>query len=462
VSERRGGPARPIVAVVLLLLGLVEIQGVVQTVRTQTRLRARVITGLERPLVAAWPEIASALHAGGPARWGEALESLRPRTAAAELEVLALDGGRSLAAVPEAAPVVHWPPPERRQGLVAGEIMTFGPVAGTAPRMLTYAAFPSDAGVVVLRLATPVPELVEDLKERRGLLLAHAAVLVLLTIAAGLILLPGARAASPSTHAAPYEEAMERMRLQGEAQSHRHHEELRDLEAMARAGELTAGMVHEVRNGLGTILGYARLLEGGDGAVVPDAARGIRDECETLETVVRRFVDFVRRETLRVEEFDAARLLQRVIAREQSRRAGATVSLRASDVPLAADEELLERAFENLVRNAREAAGERGQVTVAAASVGGRVVVTIADDGPGFPPGAEVLRPFVSLRAGGLGLGLPTASKIVRLHGGTLRLGANEPRGARVEVDLPRTSQRTSDTEGDATSAAEGGRPIGS
>ena len=61
-----------------------------------------------------------------------------------------------------------------------------------------------------------------------------------------------------------------------------------------------------------------------------------------------------------------------------------------------------------------------------------------------------MLRPFVSLRAGGLGLGLPTASKIVRLHGGTLRLGANAPRGARVEVDLPRAAARTSATEGDA------------
>ena len=38
-------------------------------------------------------------------------------------------------------------------------------------------------------------------------------------------------------------------------------EELRDKEALARAGELTAGIVHEVRNGLGTILGYARLIE---------------------------------------------------------------------------------------------------------------------------------------------------------------------------------------------------------
>lgn len=450
MSERRRAPVRPVVAVVLLVLGLVEIQGVVQTVRAQTRLRERVIASLERPLVATWPELASALHSGGPARWAEALAFLRPRTAASELEILELDSGRPVLALPEAAPVSHWPPAERRQGLVAGEVMTFGPVAGAAPRMLTYAAFPSDAGVVVLRLASPVPELVEDLKERRGLLIAHASVLVLLTIAGGLILLPESRRAPAAGHSAPYEEAMERMRRQGEEQSHRHQEELRDLEAMARAGELTAGMVHEVRNGLGTILGYTRLLDQGAAVgVAHDAAVGIRDECETLETVVRRFVDFVRRETLRVEEFDAARMLQRVIAREQARRPGAPVSLSAREVPLAADEELLERAFENLVRNAREAAGEDGRVAVAAAAAGDRVVVEISDDGPGFPTGTDVLRPFVSLRAGGLGLGLPTASKIVRLHGGTMKLGVSASGGARVEVDLPRAAERANVTEGD-------------
>jgi signal transduction histidine kinase len=451
VSERRRAPVRPIVAVVLLVLGLVEIQGVAQTVRAQTRLRTRVIAALQRPVVATWSETSAALRPGGAAGWAAALRFLRPRSAASELEVMDLDSGRVLASEPQPSPVVHWLPPERRAGLIAGEVMTFGPVAGPEPRMLTYAAFPSGPGVVVLRLSSPAPELVDDLKERRGLLVAHAFVLVLLTIASALILLPERVGPARATEGLPYEEAMDRMRRQGEAQSHRHQEEVRDLEAMARAGELTAGMVHEVRNGLGTILGYSRLLEqGGDVEAVHDAALGIRGECETLELIVRRFVDFVRRETLRVEQFDAVRMLHRVIAREQARRSGAEVELRGEGVPLAADEELLERAFENLVRNAREAAGERGHVTVEATSAGDRVVVVIADDGPGFPPGADVLRPFVSLRAGGLGLGLPTASKIVRLHGGSLRLGARAPRGARVEVDLPRTPPGPSATEGDA------------
>jgi signal transduction histidine kinase len=79
-------------------------------------------------------------------------------------------------------------------------------------------------------------------------------------------------------------------------------ERIREQEAMARAGELTAGIVHEVRNGLGTIVGCARLVERGQDAQAQ--ARAILDECATLETVVRRFNDFVRLERLELAPVD--------------------------------------------------------------------------------------------------------------------------------------------------------------
>ncbi|HET9317070.1 MAG TPA: HAMP domain-containing sensor histidine kinase [Vicinamibacteria bacterium] len=446
MSERRRPPLRAAVLIVLLFLGLVEVQSVVQTVRAQTRLRERVIRSLEAPVIATWPEIARVLRPGGTDAWQAGLQALLERSGATEAEILDLDG-RLLASYPSAAPVSHWPSASRVQSIATGMIFTWGPVAGQQTRLLTYAGFPSGGRPVVLRLAAPVPELVDDLKERRELLVGHGLVLILLALAAGLILMPQAPVSSPSPGIEAYAEALGRLRDQGQAQSQAHRVErdrltgeMRDLEAMARAGELTAGIAHEVRNGLGTILGYARLLEqAGNTPEVVEAARGIRAECETQEAVVRAFMDFVRRETLQATPFEVGRLLERVAAREQARRPGAAVTLRGvADLRFTGDEELLERAFENIVRNAREAAGERGSVVVEAGADTERLRVAITDDGPGFPPGTDVARPFVSMRPGGLGLGLPIAIKIVTLHGGTVRLGSNPPRGARVEVDLPR------------------------
>ena len=215
---------------------------------------------------------------------------------------------------------------------------------------------------------------------------------------------------------------------------------------MARAGELTAGIVHEVRNGLGTIVGYARLIERGADPQAGAAARAIRDECETLETVVRRFTDFVKLERLQLGATDLGRL---VAPRRGPRAARAHDDVRTRlvglDAPLVVrvDEELLERAFENLVRNAVEAAAAGGgHVEVTAREARGHVELQVEDDGPGLAadhPGE--VRPFYTTRPGGLGLGLPLARKIVLLHGGTLAWSSGRPPGSGSTFACPRPAR---------------------
>jgi signal transduction histidine kinase len=204
-------------------------------------------------------------------------------------------------------------------------------------------------------------------------------------------------------------------------------------------------MAHEMRNGLGTILGYARLLErGGSPEDAADAGRSIREECETLESVVRRFMDYVKGESTSPVRFDLRRMLSRVVSRETRGRPGAEVEIGGGELgTLWGDEALLERAFENLVRNAREAAGEAGRVKIEVSRGEGRVAVAVSDDGPGMPDEVKQgLRPFFTTKSGGLGLGLALALKLVRLHGGSLGLADRSPRGLVVTVTLPEEAAR--------------------
>jgi signal transduction histidine kinase len=303
---------------------------------------------------------------------------------------------------------------------------------------------------MILRLAAPVAEIVEDLRERRQLLASHAISLVVLAVLGGFALSPSRerRAGAAGRALEAYEEAMHRLRQHGEVQSQLHaaergkmEEALRDSEAMARAGELTSGIVHEVRNGLGTILGYARLIERADvSADARQATQSIIEECRTLESVSHRFMDFVRRETLWLATFDLGRTLTRVVAREVRAETGVLSSLAvpSEGVSITADEELLERALENVVRNAREAAGEGGHVGVSVERQATNVVLRIEDDGPGLSPELQAgVRPFASSKPGGLGLGLPIAVKIVELHRGALRFVPRLPRGLAVVIQLP-------------------------
>ena len=463
-------PIRLVLTLAVVVLGLFELQNLLEILLSQSRLRERAIRSAQDAIRGCEPQVSALLAAGGSDAWNAALQAALRSTSASEAELFTT-GGQRVTSQPRPASLEHWLPPAGLQGLRAGGPITVGPVAGGGGRLLTYAAVRSGGQDLVLRLATPATDLVSDLHERRQLLVGHIVAMVLLAVVAILAAFPE----RPPPVSAPreidaYVEAMERLRDHGEALSLRHEaleEALQDREAMARAGELTAGMVHEVRNGLGTIVGYARLVEGSGSPAAVDAARRIREECETLETVVRRFMDFVRREELNLGPLDLGRLLSRVVARE-TRGVGGEVSLEGAGEggPLTGDEDLLERAFENLVRNAREAAGEQGHVWIRAAREGEDVVVAISDDGPGMPAAArEGLRPFFTTKAGGLGLGLPIALKIIRLHQGDLAFATRGPRGLAVTVRLPGKGPdsdvtRSSGVEGPKRTSAAGPRDI--
>ena len=447
------------VVLVLAVVALFEVLSLLQGVRSLRRLQGRVVGDLEAQVAAARPLLDALVARGGPGAWDDAAAAAVQRRLASEVEVLDADG-RSLFSRPTIAPVAYELRPEQRAALAAGGTVTVAAQAGDTVRVLSY--LPMAEGRA-LRLSSAAADLQQEVRERQQVFLGHLTALAVLGVAALLVLRRAPAAGAPASTGAleAYEVAMGRLRDHGEEEKARHdaekrrmEEAVREKEALARAGELTAGIVHEVRNGLGTIVGYARMLERGDAAApgggagagasgaaatAAEAGRAIREECETLEVVVRRFHDFVRVEKLQLAAVDLGRLVARVLARElRGRDVEGAVGAPERPLVVQADEELLERAFENLVRNAADAALDGGRhVRVTLGTAGGDAVVSIADDGPGLPGGAAEFRLFASGKPGGLGLGLPMAAKLVRLHGGELQLRDAPARGAEALVRLP-------------------------
>ncbi|HET7293765.1 MAG TPA: HAMP domain-containing sensor histidine kinase [Vicinamibacteria bacterium] len=424
------------VAGVVLVLALLDVQGLVRTLRAQGRQRERVARATWEAVAAVRSRVQERVAAENGPSSAMADEALRA-TRCQEFELFDASG-RRLFSHPTTAPVDHRLDSDAQRQVIAGEPLTFGPVFGREPRLLTYVGLQVGGAPAIGRFARAVPEVAEDLQERRELILGHAVSLALLAMLGALALLPhrAERDAPPPARALDaYEQAMGRLRERRVALE----QQIRDAAPFVRAGELTSGMAHEVRNGLGTIVGYARLIERGVAAEeAGDAAKSIREECEALEAVVRRFVEFVKQEELRLAPFEAQRLLIRVAAREERQRPGARVEVRPGEVTLVADEELLERAVENLVRNARDAAGPDGHVTLSAAAEREQARIVVEDDGPGLSQAQrDALRPFVTTKPGGLGLGLAIVHKIASLHGGRVLMGDRVPRGLAVTLTLP-------------------------
>ncbi|HZE90072.1 MAG TPA: ATP-binding protein, partial [Verrucomicrobiae bacterium] len=214
-------------------------------------------------------------------------------------------------------------------------------------------------------------------------------------------------------------------------------------ENLARVGELSAGIAHEFRNSLATILGYARLAAKAEPAAEGNAAAIVR-EVQSTGRLVDEFLRYAAPARLQRAECSLRAILEG-LAEEVPRAISTGITVRLTgEFPdrIVADEGLLRQAFHNLLRNAIEAsaaAGTAGVVRVNGRIEEGSAVVEITDGGGGFP--AEILSklftPFVTTKSHGTGLGMALAQKIVVSHDGSIDAVNLEGGGARITVSLP-------------------------
>jgi signal transduction histidine kinase len=112
----------------------------------------------------------------------------------------------------------------------------------------------------------------------------------------------------------------------------------------------------------------------------------------------------------------------------------------APDLPvLLLDRDLFEKALLNLVLNAEDAMPDGGMLTLQARTEDGKVILDVIDTGCGIPPDVlpRLFKPFVTTKAGGNGLGLATARKVIAAHGGTIDVESEPGRGSKFSIRLP-------------------------
>jgi two-component system sensor histidine kinase HydH len=108
--------------------------------------------------------------------------------------------------------------------------------------------------------------------------------------------------------------------------------------------------------------------------------------------------------------------------------------------PVRADPDLVAQILGNLIRNAVEAMGDEGILTVhAVAGHGRRIRILVRDTGPGLDPeeAGRIFEPFHSTKPGGTGLGLPTARRLAEAMGGRLDVVSAPAKGAVFVLELP-------------------------
>ncbi|GJM20237.1 MAG: hypothetical protein DHS20C15_01520 [Planctomycetota bacterium] len=223
---------------------------------------------------------------------------------------------------------------------------------------------------------------------------------------------------------------------------------------LSQAGRLLGGIVHEIKNPLAVIQGYAQLLR--ERISDPDDREDLErllDESRRLGTLVEDMLGFVRRGQDGAETVDLNRVAESALNLMQHalRQARVNVVANLGDVPSLARGQhgVYVQVLMNLIANALHAMREAGtlhpHLTLRIQDgTTGRVQIVVANNGP--PIHAElaerIFTPFVTTRpeGGGTGLGLALCRDILQRYQGDITLDPPSERepGASFRVDVPR------------------------
>jgi two-component system, OmpR family, sensor kinase len=219
-----------------------------------------------------------------------------------------------------------------------------------------------------------------------------------------------------------------------------------------RLRRFIADASHELRTPLTSIRGYAELLRRGAQRSPEDselARRRIEGEATRMSVLVDDMLLLARLDQGRPLEREPVDL--QAIARDARSDASAVAPVRAvtltapERVLVSGDDMRLRQVVGNLVRNATVHTPSSTPIEIGLSRRDGRAVLTVADHGPGLPPGvaARVFEPFYrgdagrSRDRGGAGLGLSIVAAVVAAHQGEVRVAQTEGGGATFEVELP-------------------------
>jgi PAS domain S-box-containing protein len=245
-------------------------------------------------------------------------------------------------------------------------------------------------------------------------------------------------------------------------------EQLLRAEQLAGVGAVAAHVAHEIRNPLVSIGGFARRIQrkAEDTEYVRDRVAIVVKEVARLEQILRNVADFTAPGQPELAPADLNEVVREVLSLQQpvlEEHRIETATELAPDLPvLLVDADKIKQVVLNLVRNAVQAMGSDGTLTLTTqrAEAEGMARLEVLDTGPGVPPDRleEIFNPFFTNKADGTGLGLAVSQKIVVDHGGTLTCECRPGEGARFVLRLPLAAavdevERRAAPEGDSNGA---------
>jgi two-component system, sporulation sensor kinase A len=212
-------------------------------------------------------------------------------------------------------------------------------------------------------------------------------------------------------------------------------------EKMSIAGQLAAGIAHEIRNPLTSIKGFLQLLQAGVNR--KDVYYKIMiEEIEKMETITSELLFISKPLTDNKQEESLFEMIEDVmeLLRPQAKLKNITLDVNGEEPSVYCDKSQIKQVFINIIKNAIEAMEEPGKITVMIREMNHEIIIDIVDEGPGIAE--EVIHklgePFFTTKQQGTGLGLMITKQLLERHQAMLEILQNEVKGSTFRIIFPK------------------------
>jgi two-component system sensor kinase FixL len=229
--------------------------------------------------------------------------------------------------------------------------------------------------------------------------------------------------------------------------------ELVHVSRLSAMGEMASTLAHELNQPLTAVMNYVqaarRMLEARERFAperIGETMEKAVEQAGRAGQIIRRLREFIRKGETEKAAADANQIVREasMLGLVGAREAGVAVrfDLTAELPPVLIDPIQVQQVVLNLVRNSMDALAqaERREITVRTGLGGdGFVEVAVTDTGPGLAQEVRdrLFEPFLTTKAGGMGIGLSISRSIIDSHGGELRAEPNPGGGVSFRFTLP-------------------------
>lgn len=215
-------------------------------------------------------------------------------------------------------------------------------------------------------------------------------------------------------------------------------------EKLALAGEIAAGVAHEIRNPLTAVSGFIQMMNEDKESPYYTYTQIIQSELERINLIISEFlvlskphIDDVKKLSITNVCLTIATFLQFEF---QSKNIQFTQCIPQDDYFIWADENQIKQVLLNILRNAIEAVHDHGQISLSLhANDNNSITIQLKDDGIGMDAStlAQIFDPFFTTKENGTGLGMMLTSQIIRSFNGNICIDSSKEAGTTVEITFP-------------------------